>query len=340
MSPFNRPTLADVAKAAGVSLKTASRALRREYGVSAATADRVWEVAHGLGFRPNLLARSLASGRPSSAVGLIIGDVADPFFAAVAGAVERCLESRDLQLITASHHEDAARQRKIVRALVERRVDALLIVPAPGDAACLQPDIQHVQAVVALDRPMRGIDVDAVVSDNRAGAATAVRAFVREGHTRIAAVGNDPRVWTLQERFAGYRAALAEAGLVEDARLMCMSAASAELSRQAVEHMLELADPPSAILATQNVCGRGAIRAMLATGRALPLAVFDETSDPDLLALTPRVISSDPWELGSVATKMALSRIDGSREPRTIVVLPPLFDNVALSATTATQRDE
>jgi LacI family transcriptional regulator len=321
----SRPTLADVATAAGVSLKTASRALNGEYGVAATTKERIFAAARSLGFRPNLSARSLASGRPSSAVGLIVADVADPFFAAVAGAVERSLEPRELQLITASHHEDAARQRRIVRALVERRVDALLIAPAPGDASYLQPDIDHGLAVVGLDRPIEGISVDTVVADNRAGAAATVRCFVAEGHGRIAALGNDPRLWTMQERFAGYRAALSEAGIREDTSLECVDAPDPEQARLAVERMLGLADPPTAILATHNVVGRGAILALLEAGAALPLAVFDEAADPRVLALRPRVISSAPLQLGATATSMALARIDGSAARPQLVVLPTLF---------------
>jgi LacI family transcriptional regulator, galactose operon repressor len=342
---LSRPTLADVATAAGVSLKTASRALNGEYGVAAATAERVFAAARSLGFRPNLSARSLASGRPTSAVGLIIADVADAFFAAVAGAVERSLEPRGLQLITASHHEDAARQRRIVRALVERRVDALLIAPAPGDASYLQPDIDHGLAVVGLDRPIEAISVDTVVADNRAGAAATVRCFVAEGHCRIAALGNDARLWTMQERFAGYRAALSEAGIREDTSLERIDVPDAEQARLAVERMLGLADPPTAILATQNVVGRGAILALLEAGAALPLAVFDEAADPRVLALRPRVISSDPFQLGATATSMALARMDGSTNRPQLVVLPTLFGwtpgvagTVSLSAATSRER--
>ena len=118
MSTPGRPTLADVAALAGVSLKTASRAMNEEYGVAQPTAERVFAAARELGFRPNRLAQSLAGGGPSAVVGLLIPDVSDPFVAGVVGAVEAVLATRDLQLITASHGNDAARQHKIGRAHV------------------------------------------------------------------------------------------------------------------------------------------------------------------------------------------------------------------------------
>ena len=148
MSRSSRPTLAQVAELAGVSLKTASRAMNGEYGVAPATAEKVRVAARSLGFRPNLLARSLASGRPNAAVGLVLPNVADPFFAELVGGVERTLAPRDLQLVIASHHDDDVAQRTLVRALVDWRVDALLLAPAPGDASYLQLDIDHGLVVV------------------------------------------------------------------------------------------------------------------------------------------------------------------------------------------------
>jgi hypothetical protein len=122
-----------------VSLKTASRALNGEYGVAEATAERVHEAAGQLGFRLNYLARALATRQTSATVGLVIPTVSDPFFAAVAAEVEATLAPRKLGLISASHGDDMVRQRMLTRALVERRVAALVVVSAPGDSSYLQP---------------------------------------------------------------------------------------------------------------------------------------------------------------------------------------------------------
>ncbi len=125
MSTPGRPRLADVAARAGVSLKTASRALNQEYGVAPQTSARVLAAARELGFRPNRLAQSLAGGGPSAAVGLLIPDVADPFVAGVAAAAERVLAARGLQLITASHGDDAHRQHQHAR----RHLRAVMLAP-------------------------------------------------------------------------------------------------------------------------------------------------------------------------------------------------------------------
>lgn len=326
MTPPARPTLADVAELAGVSLKTASRALNGEYGVAEATATRVRDAARRLGFRPNHLARSLATGRASAAVGLVLSDLSDPFIAAVAGSVEALLAPRDLQLLTASHYDDPARQRRIVRTFVERRVDALIVVPAPGEVSYLAAEIDHGLVVVAIDRPFDGVEVDTAVVDNRAGAAEAVTRLAARGHRRIAALGNDSRLWTLQERHAGYQAGLSAAGLAYDPEIValeCQDAAGAEL---AMRRLLTVADPPTAVFAAQHMAGRGTVRVMHQTGVELDVVVFDELVDTDLLVSPPEVVvASGPDRLGRAGARMVIERLDGFAGAARRIVLTPLY---------------
>jgi LacI family transcriptional regulator len=328
MSRPARPTLADVAARAGVSLKTASRALNAEYGVAEATAERVRDAARQLGFRPNHFARALASRQSNAAVGLVIPSLSDPFMAAVAGAVEAHLAPRNLQLISASHSDDAARQRRLTRALVERRVDALVIVSAPGDASYLQPEIDHGLVVVAVDRPLEGVSVDTATIDNQAAAQLAVEGLLAAGHRRIAVVGFDARLWTMRERYAGYRRALDDAGIPVDADLVGTNCQDAAEAQTAVAAMLARPAPPTAVFAIQHRAGRAAIRAMLFAGVVLDLAVFDEVADPDLLVIPPlMVVESDPEQLGTAAAAMTLERLDGLSGAARNLVMAPLFEH-------------
>jgi LacI family transcriptional regulator len=334
MSRSSRPTLAQVAELAGVSLKTASRALNGEYGVAPTTSERVLAAARSLGFRPNLLARSLASGRPSAAVGLVIPNVADPFFAELVGGVERTLALRDLQLVIASHHDDPVAQRKIVRALVGRRVDALLLVPAPGDASYLQADIDHGLVVVSLDRPTMGVDVDTVIVDNRSAAAGAVRELIAAGHRRIAFLGDNSQLWTMQERLIGYQRALAEADIAEDPALVHSDCADREASQGAIAELFAADDPATAVFAAQNATGREVVRAARAALVDIPLVVFDEVSDPDLLIAPPQVLRSNPERLGRTAAELALERLDGvATAPRVVIQPVSRLDPIAWTAT-------
>jgi LacI family transcriptional regulator len=308
--------------------------LNGEYGVAPMTAEKVITAARSLGFRPNLLARSLASGRPSAAVGLVIPNVADPFFGELVGGVERRLASRDLQLVIASHHDDPVAQRKIVRALVERRVDALLLVPAPGEASYLQVDIDHGLVVVSLDRPVMGVDVDTVIVDNRSAAAGAVRELTTAGHRRIAFLADNSQLWTMQERLIGYRLALAEADIAEDPALVHPDCGDREASERAIAELFALDDPPTAVFAAHNATGRELVRAARAAAVEIPLVVFDEVSDPDLLIAPPQVLRSDPERLGMTAAKMALERLDGLIAAPRVVIQPVVrLDPIPWAAT-------
>ncbi len=325
MRPAGRPTLADVAALAGVSLKTASRALNEEYGVATATAERVFAAARELGFRPNRLAQSLAGRGPSAAVGLLIPDVSDPFVAGVVGSVEIVLAARDLQLITASHGNDPLRQHRLASALIERRVDGLIIMSAPGDVSYLQADIRHGLAVVAMDRPLEGLDVDTVTVDNHTGAREAVHRLLFAGHRRVAALAGDIRVWTLERRLDGYRAALADAGLEADEALIS-TAHDAVHAQSALREMLESSDPPTAVFAGHHLTGRGAMRAMHDAGVSLDLAVFDGLDDNDLLVDPPLVVAaSGPDRMGRLAAEMLVERLGGGHTELRHTVLTPLL---------------
>lgn len=323
-----RPTLADVAARGGVSLKTASRVLNGEYGVAAATATRVQEAARELGFRPNHMARTLASRQSSAAVGLVIPDLSDPFFAALAAEVEKNLAPRDLQFMSASHGDDPLRQRRQSRALVDRRADALVVVSAPGDASYLQPEIDHGLVVVAVDRPIDGVSVDTVVVDNEQAARVGVEGMIAAGHRRIAALSVDTVLWTVAERVRGYRHAIEGAGIAGDPRLIRVHCKSVADARAELTAMLSLAEPPTAVLAVKGDVGRAAIRAMLDAGVVLDLTVFDELGDPDLLVIPPStVVESDPVRLGAAAASMVLERLDGLQGPPREIVMAPLFEH-------------
>src|SRR5918997_4654290 len=210
-----RPTIRDVAERAGVSLKTVSRVINAEAGVTPATAGRVTDAIAELGFERNDLARSLRHGHSSSTLGLVIEDVANPFYSTVAQAVETAARERGFLLITASAREDADRERELVGALVGRRVDALLIVPAGADQSYAET-MRGRTAFVYVDRPPGGLEADTVLLDDAGGARQAVEHLLAHGHRRIACVADRADVYTARERVAGYEAALEAAGVDAD----------------------------------------------------------------------------------------------------------------------------
>ncbi len=302
----------DVASTAGVSLKTVSRVVNREAGVRADTAARVEAAIARLGFARNDVARSLRHGR-ANALGLVIEDVANPFYSAVARSVEDAAHARSHILITGSCEEDAVRERELVLRLLRRSVDALLIVPAGGDHRYLLPEIGAGTPIVFLDRPPRGIDVDTVLLDNLGGARAATEHLLNQGHDRIAFVGDPPSLYTAQERLAGYRAALQDAGVEGRSELVAAGSHDAASAERAVGKLLALPAKrrPTALFTANNRNTVGALRALRDAPAPLALVGFDDFELADMLAVPVTVVRHDPAEMGRIASDLAYARLDG-----------------------------
>jgi LacI family transcriptional regulator, galactose operon repressor len=311
----------DVAEKAGVSLKTVSRVINAEAGVAPSTAARVGEAIAALGFQRNDLARSLRHGLSSSTLGLVIEDVANPFYSTVAQAVETAARERGFLLITASAREDADRERELVGALVGRRVDALLIVPAGPDQSYAET-MRGRTAFVYVDRPPGGVDDDTVLLDDAGGARQAVEHLLARGHRRIACVADRAEVYTARERLSGYEAALATAGVAIDPELIRPGSRDAEQAERVVNELLDLPPErrPTAIFSANNRNTIGALRALAGRKDGVALVGFDDFELADLLGIT--VVRADAAQLGAEAAKLAFARLDGDERPPQRVTIP------------------
>jgi LacI family transcriptional regulator len=313
----------DVAERAGVSLKTVSRVINDEPGVAAHTADRVSAAIAELGFQRNDLARSLRQGRSSATIGLVIEDIGNPFYSAIAQAVEHAAREHGCMLITSSCEEDPERERELVRALLRRRVDALLLVPASHEHGYLLRELGDTTPVVFLDRPPQGIDADAVLLDNQGGARMAVEHLVAQGHARIAFVADPDVLYTASERLAGYRAAMRAAGLEADPDLIRLGSHDAAQAESVVRELLALPPGrrPTAIFASNNRHTVGALRALRGLEQEVALVGFDDFELADLLAMPTTVVRHDSQELGMHAAALAFSRLEGAAGPSRQVIV-------------------
>jgi LacI family transcriptional regulator len=327
----------DVAVRAGVSLKTVSRVINGEAGVAAATAAKVGEAIAELGFRRNDLARSLRQGRTSSTLGLVIEDVANPFYSAIAQAVEAEARERGYMVITGSCEEDPERERELIGALLRRRVDALLLVPASREHSYLRRELADGTPVVFLDRPPEGLEADCVLLDNVGGARAATEHLLAQGHERIALVAGPSELYTAGARLAGYREALAAAGLPRNHELVRVGSRDAAQAEAAVRDLLALpaGRRPTALFTGDNRNTVGALRALRAHGpgaatgagsgssaaRPIALVGFDDFELAELLAVPTTVVRHDSHLMGRHAATLAFERLDGvERPPRTVVV--------------------
>lgn len=314
-SQAQRPTLKDVAREAGVSIKTVSRALNDEPRISPETRRRVLEVVAHLGFRPNTLARHMRAGGKDRAVGLVIPDVANPFFSSVARGVESVISDHGLTLVLGSSDEDPERERFLVTSFLDRQTAAVLIVPAAsGDHEYLRAERRRGLPIVFIDRPPVRLTADCIVSSNLEGATAGVTHLLDHGHRRIAFLGDIPTtLYTRQERFRGYRAALEAAGIQVDPRLVVQGHRQPDFAAVAQE-LLTRPNPPTAMFAANNFACMGALTTLSkARRRDIALVGFDDFVLADAFEPGITVLAQDTGQLGRTAAQMALARIGGDR---------------------------
>lgn len=244
MAASRRPTLADVAQEVGVSAKTVSRVLNEDGPVSAQTREQVLAAVARLGFQPNLMARNIRVGGPDTTIGLVIPDLANPFFGAVARSIEDTVRERGLTLLMGSSTDDPHRERVLTDKFLGRRVSILMVVPSVGaDHSHLKTHRAAGLPVIFLDRPGVDLATDSIVSSNRAGAHDGVAHLITHGHRRIGFVGDLPeKLYTRRERLAGYRSALQKAGLPYD-RSLVTNAHDQQGAATATSQLLDQADP-------------------------------------------------------------------------------------------------
>ncbi|MEU6444095.1 LacI family DNA-binding transcriptional regulator [Streptomyces sp. NPDC047046] len=317
----NRPTMKDVAARAGVGLKTVSRVVNEEPGVTPDTERRVREAIAALGFRRNDSARVLRKGRTAS-VGLILEDLADPFYGPLSRAVEEVARAHGALLINGSSAEDPERERELALALCARRVDGLVVIPAGDDHRYLQPEIAAGMAAVFVDRPAGGIEADVVLSDSFGGAREGVRHLLAHGHRRVGFIGDMPRIHTAAERLRGYRAALAEAGITPAPEWVSLGVTDPERVRDAAHAMLGAPEPVTAVFAGNNRVTVTVVRVLAEHVRPVALVGFDDFELADLLDPGVTVVAQDAAQLGRTAAQRLFGRLDGAAHEAERFTLP------------------
>jgi LacI family transcriptional regulator len=300
----------DVAARAGVGLKTVSRVVNEEPGVTPDTVARVQAAIDALGFRRNDSARLLRTRRTSS-VGLVLEDLADPFYAPLSRAVEDVARSHGALLFTGSSAEDPRREQELVLAFCARRVDGLVVVPASEDHRYLVPEMDAGVATVFVDRPAGRVDADVVLTDNAGGTRDGVAHLIAHGHRRIGFIGDQPGIHTASERLRGYREAMAAAGIDVRPEWYAMGPTTPDRVRAVLNSMLSGPEPVTALFAGNNRVTVTAVRVLSGRPRPVALVGFDDCELADLLNPAVTVVAQDSPGLGRTAAQLLFRRLDG-----------------------------
>ncbi|WP_332644339.1 LacI family DNA-binding transcriptional regulator [Aeromicrobium sp.] len=325
-APRQRATMKDVAREAGVGIKTVSRVVNGEGYVGEATAARVRAAVELLSYRRDVSAGSLRrADRRTLSIGLLLGDVSNPFDAQVHRGVEDAASAAGFAVLSASLDEDPERERELVPTMASYQVDGLIVMPAGPDPTALQHEIDAGMPIVLVDRGVDGLETDSVVVDNESGARIATEHLISYGHRHIAFMGDRQFLPTAQKRLDGYRQACWSAGC--PATHVIQDLSNEYLAETATRAMLQSSPAPTAIFAAQNLVTIGAVRALRSLGLEHEIAVvgFDDITLGDLVSPAISVIAQDPHLIGRMAAERLLARIGGDTSPVQQIVVPTSF---------------
>lgn len=316
-------SIKDVALAAGVSTATVSRVLADKPHIRKEIRERVIAAVEKLNYRPNRVARSLRN-RQSSTIGLVVADIQNPFFTSLSRAVEDVAYARDMSVFLCNSDENTRKETLYLDLLRDEHVAGIIIAPTAHTADSFSREVKLDIPIVVIDRRVSSGDVDSVVMDNIDGAFRLASHLLDDGYRRIGAIFSID-ISTGRERHEGFLKAHAARGLAVDPELIRFTENREINGFVAAAALLELANPPDLIFATNGVMSTGVFRLLHERGVRIPeeigLAGFDETPWSDLVSPAMTIFKQPTYEIGKTATELLLNRIaDPDRPSRDIVL--------------------
>lgn len=305
-----------MAREAGVSVNTASRALNDKPAVSSFTKAKVLEAARRLGYRPNRVAQALRYNKTKT-LGVIVGDIANPYFSMLVRGVEQTVREFDYSVILQGTDEDHDREREAVEVALAEQVDGVLITPTQRSKEPIEILFESETPFILMSRHFRDLDTHYVVMDDEQGGFIATEHLIRKGHERIAILNGPMHISSAAERYAGYVKALRSHGREVDEALVVEGCLTMEDGYRAARRLLEVPDRPTAVFAFSDFVALGVFRAANELRIKIPdeLAIvgFDNTifglcTNPPLTS-----VGGSPEELGRRAAHLLLELLTGKK---------------------------
>lgn len=303
-------TLQDVADLSRVSASTASRVLNSvPRAASPETAQRIFDAAKALNYVPNAQAAALRR-QSSKVVGLVVADISNPFFAAIAVGLEQRLLARGYRMLVANTGNNPEVERRYVHTMAQNRVEALVVAPTSDEYDHLVEAQRLGIRLVLMDTKITGFDADCVLVDDEAAIFRAVTHLIDSGHTRIAYISGHQRILSDLDRLTGRSGALAAAGLEDDPELVIKGDFTELGGYRAAARLLSLEHPPTAIVASNNFMTIGVLRYALANGVNIPdelsLISFDDMDWFDIVKPGITAIRQPIDDLGALISDLVV----------------------------------
>ncbi len=265
----NRPTMRDVAKATGFSVNTVSRALNHKPDVNEETRKTIVEAATKMGYRPNKLARSLRSNKTHT-IGVIVADIANPYFGALVKGVEKEARKRRYSVILLNTDEDYERESEAIQVVLEERVDGIIISPTQKETGTVKNLLQLGIPFVLFGRRFSDLKTNYVVTDDVHGGFLATEHLISLGHRRIGMINGPIHISSAKERFQGYQEALGRYGLKQEQSLVTAGAVTMEDGYEVAKSLLNKNPRPTAIFAFSDFVSFGVMKAIREAGLKVP----------------------------------------------------------------------
>jgi LacI family transcriptional regulator len=321
---MSRPTIYDVARESGFSIKTVSRVINEAPNVRSETVARVRAAIELLQYHPDPAAQRLGGGKLPT-VGVVVDSVDDPFFAQVIAVIEARAMDAGMDVLVASTGMDETRMRTQIRRLARRGVAGLVVAPF-GDTRTVEEALPDDVPVVVIDRKCGVTSKDVVRVTDEQGATDAVRHLVARGHRRIGFLGKLSAFDTLVDRFNGYERALTEAGIEVDPQLVETRAWTSDEAYPYALAMLATSDAPTAVFAASPMMGLGVLRAQQRLHRQdVALVIFGDYPVAELMTPPTTVVDQRPVALADTAFDHLVRRIQDPAAEVLDTVLPTLL---------------
>lgn len=311
-----RVTIADVARAADVSIMTVSRAVNDKPGVGPELRQRIMDLAEEMGYRPSHIARGLAT-RQTTTVGLVVPDIANPFFALIARGAEDAAAAAGYSLFLINTGEELLREQTALDSLLQKEIDGVILCSSRLPADELEESVSRFPAVVLVNRELAQppANVATINVNDELGAQLAVEHFVQAGRRRIAFVAGPATSLSGQRRLDGYRSALKAANLLFDPELLEHCQPTIEGGQQATAAVLARRPKVDAILAFNDMVAFGVLQACAEDGRSVPddIAVIGFDDVPLARVVRPHLttLHVNLAEIGRMAMQTLLATING-----------------------------
>jgi len=311
---LRQPSIKDIARLAKVSHPTVSRALQNSPLVNPETAARIRKIAAETGYRASAVARGLVTRRTRT-IGLVVTTVADPFASEVVCGIEQTANDYGYAVILADSHADPERERKMVQELAERRVDGIIVTSSRVGALYLPLLKQMMVPIVLVNDQYPGDFVHSIMIRNREGMRAMAEHLIELGHRRIAYLGDRFGYQSDTERLAGYSAALAAANIALAQELMVRGDGKPKAAMQAMDSLLALADPPTAVCCYNDMSALGAMRAIRVRGLRVPQDIsvggFDDLFFAALTDPPLTTVHQPMQRMGNLAMESLLNQLAG-----------------------------